>query len=136
MKPVLIDTGFIVAMLDKRESHHKQCMEFFEECVSPLVTCEAVITESMYLLRKQRGAAWAILVNIEREIFSVAPIIEKGTPRIRTLMSKYESVPISFADASLIYLAESFKTSDIATLDSDFSIYRWNNTRKFQNVIL
>jgi uncharacterized protein len=64
MKPVLLDTGFIVALLDRSESFHKICARTIREVEVPLVTCEAVITESCYLLRSLSGASEAVIENI------------------------------------------------------------------------
>jgi predicted nucleic acid-binding protein len=69
MKPVLLDTGFIVALLDRSERFHKACARTVREVEAPLVTCEAVITESCYLLRNLSGAPEAVIENIAAGIF-------------------------------------------------------------------
>ena len=56
MKPVLVDTGVIVALLDRSERSHARCVAVMEGFERPLVTCEAVIAESCYLLRRLPGA--------------------------------------------------------------------------------
>jgi predicted nucleic acid-binding protein len=61
MKPVLLDTGVIVALLDRSEKHHRVCAEIVGQMEQPLVTSEAVIAESCYLVRNLRGASEAIL---------------------------------------------------------------------------
>ena len=70
MKPVLLDTGVIVALLDRSERNHAACVEVVTTLAAPLVTCEAVIAEACYLLRRLRGASDAVLLNVERGIFS------------------------------------------------------------------
>jgi len=62
--PVLLDTGVIVAMLDRSEGRHRECVEAVEQVDAPLVTCEAVIAEACYLTRDLKGAAEAILENV------------------------------------------------------------------------
>jgi predicted nucleic acid-binding protein len=71
MKPVLLDTGFIVALLDRSENFHKTRAQTVREIEAPLVTCEAVITESCYLLRNLSGASEAVIENITAGIFQV-----------------------------------------------------------------
>jgi uncharacterized protein len=66
MKPVLLDTGVIVALLDRSERRHAQCAAAVAELERPLVTCEAVIAESCYLLRRLSGAAEAVFENVAR----------------------------------------------------------------------
>ena len=61
MKPVLLDTGVVVALLDRSERHHNQCAEVVTNLGRPLVTCEAVIAESCYLLRRLSGAPEVVL---------------------------------------------------------------------------
>ena len=71
MKPVLLDTGFIVALLDRSESFHKTCPRAVREVQAPLVTCEAVITESCYSLWNLSGASEAVIENIAAGIFQI-----------------------------------------------------------------
>ncbi len=42
------------------------------------------------------------------------------------LLTRYQSVPISLADACLVRMAEQYEASFILTLDSDLRIYRKN----------
>ena len=69
IRPVLLDTGCIVALLDRSERSHEACVEALSELNSPLVTCEAVIAESCYLLRRMKGAPEAVIENVERGLF-------------------------------------------------------------------
>ena len=71
MKPVLLDTGVIVALLDRSENFHQACAEAVRSLEAPLVTCEAVIAESCYLLRNLPGAPEAIIENIAAGIFQL-----------------------------------------------------------------
>jgi len=71
MNVILLDTGCIVALLDRSERHHQQCVGALAEVDAPLATCEAVIAESCYLLRGVKGAADAVLENVERGGFLI-----------------------------------------------------------------
>ena len=66
MSPTLVDTGFIVALLDRSERNHQRCKDVLRSVSGGLVTCEAVIAEACHLLRQQAGAAEAILENVEK----------------------------------------------------------------------
>jgi predicted nucleic acid-binding protein len=135
VKPVLLDTGVIVALLDRNERHHARCASVVQELERPLATCEAVIAESCYLLRRLRGAAEIILDNVERGIFHVPFQLVQSAAQVRAVLRKYRDVPADFADACLIHLAGQLNTGDILTLDGDFASYRWNRNRPFRMLI-
>ena len=135
IRPVLLDTGCIVALLDRSERSHEACVEALSELNSPLVTCEAVIAESCYLLRRMKGAPEAVIENVERGLFLVPFRLDVAAGPLRRLMRKYADRPIDFADACLVHLASELETGRILTLDSDFSIYRWGRNRPFENIL-
>jgi uncharacterized protein len=132
MKPVLLDTGFIVALLDRSENLHKTCARTIREVQAPLLTCEAVITESCYLLRNLSGASEAVIENIAAGIFQVPFQLSRETAAVRQLLRKYKDRKIDLANACLIRLADQFGTADILTLDRDFAIYRWGKNKPFR----
>jgi uncharacterized protein len=133
--PVLLDTGPIVALLDRSERHHRACREVLESIDGPLVTCEAVIAEACYLLRNIRGAQDAIFENIERRSFDITFHLDASTKVVRTLMKRYATVPMDFADGCLVAMADELGAGRILTLDDDFKIYRWGRSRKFELLI-
>lgn len=132
MKPVLLDTGAVVALLDRSERHHVQCAEVISSLDGPLVTCEAVIAESCYLLRGLRGAAQAVLENVDGGAFLIPFRLAGNAARVAKLMSRYADVPMDFADACLVDLATQLQTGRILTLDADFRVYRWGRNRPFE----
>jgi uncharacterized protein len=133
LRPVLLDTGCIVAMLDRSEQHHQQCAEVISSLDAPLVTCEAVIAESCYLLRGLKGAPQAVLENVDRGTFLIAyRLAGDNAAQVAKLLTKYADVPMDFADACLVDLAAQFQTSRILTLDADFRLYRWGRNRPFE----
>jgi predicted nucleic acid-binding protein len=132
MKPVLLDTGFIVALLDRSESLHKTCARTIREVQAPLATCEAVITESSYLLRNLSGASEAVIENIAAGIFQIPFQLSRETAAVKQLLRKYKDRKIDLADACLIRLADQFGTADILTLDRDFAVYRWGKNKPFR----
>ena len=132
MRPVLLDTGAIVALLDVSERLHGACAEAVQEIEAPLVTCEAVIAESCYLLRNVRGASEAVIENVAAGIFQIPFQLSQEAAGVQQVLRKYRDRQIDLADACLIRLADEFGTADIFTLDGDFAVYRWGRNKTFR----
>jgi predicted nucleic acid-binding protein len=132
VKPILLDTGVIVALLDSGEKTHRACAEAIHAAVAPLITCEAVIAESCYLLRNSPGAPEAIIDNVVAGIIQIPFQLSKESASVRQILRKYRDRKIDLADACLIHLAEEFEAPDILTLDRDFTIYRWGKNKPFR----
>ena len=124
-----------MALLDRSEQHHRECVDAVSSLGAPLITCEAVIAESCYLLRDVAGAAAAILDNVDRGIFQVPYRLTGNAGGVLKLMRKYADAPMDFADACLVDMASDYRTGRILTLDSDFRIYRWGRNRPFELVL-
>ena len=124
---ILIDTGPLVAYLDRRQQSHEWTVAQFSALSGTVLTCEAVISEVCFLLSKQPRAIAKIDDYIQRGALNLAPIGMKAQARIFGLMRKYHQIPMSYADACLLWLAESRPQSRLFTLDSDFRIYRLEN---------
>jgi uncharacterized protein len=88
-----------------------------------MLTCEAVLTESSFLLRRQGVPAWRLLEKLSQGAFRIGLRIEAETAALRALMERYRNVPMSLADACLVRLAEMHRLP-VCTLDSDFMVYR------------
>jgi len=102
------------------------------ELDAPLVTCEAVITEACYLVRHLKGAAATTLLNVDRGTFLIPYRLTGKAAGVRKLSKKYADVPMDFADACLVDMAEEYQTGRILTLDRDFHFYRWGKNRPFE----
>jgi predicted nucleic acid-binding protein len=135
VKPVLLDASAIVALLDRSEQYHERCVVVLEALERVLVTCEAVIAESCYLLRRFSGAGETVLENVERDVFHIPFQLSQSAASVRSLLRKYRDVPADFADACLIQLADQLNTGDILTLDRDFNSYRWRRNRPFHLLV-
>ena len=135
MKPVLLDTGVIVALLNGNEPYHFKSAEAIATIRNPFVTCEAVITESCYMLRKIPGAREKVLSNVAHGIFELPFHLLDSAANVEAIMEKYRDTPADFADACLIHMADELDTGDILTLDSDFRHYRWRKTKPFNLLI-
>ena len=136
MSPVLLDTSVVVALLDRSESSHERCVKTVQLLEAPLVTCEAVVAESCYLLRKLPAAVDAILENVARGVFQIPFQLSRIAAEVSKIQRKYRDVPADLADACLIYAANQLGVGEILTLDHDFEIYRWGRSKRFHLLVL
>jgi predicted nucleic acid-binding protein len=121
---VLVDTGPLVALQDRRDRFHRWVVDELGQVESPLLTCEAVLTEACFLVRESTAAVAGLLEMVSRGELQVAFRLEEESERVRKLMIRYASVPMSLADACLVRMAEIHEPSQVWTLDGDFRIYR------------
>jgi predicted nucleic acid-binding protein len=130
---VLLDTGPLVALLSKHDAAHSKAQRAFSECLAPFRCCEAVVTEACFLMRKvhSRGPA-EVIALAQRGLFQMSISLENEWTAIESLLAKYASRSISLADACLIRCADIYQEPRILTFDSDFEVYRWSRTKKFQ----
>jgi len=135
LKAALLDTGAIVAFLDRSELLHEVCVSSIASLTCPLVTCEAVIAESCYLLRNLKGAAEAVVENVAAGIFQLPFSLRLSAGDVRDTLRKDHDSGIDFADACLIQLATDLRVPDILTLDSNFKYYRWGRDSPFRMLI-
>jgi predicted nucleic acid-binding protein len=134
VKPILLDTGVIVALLDRSEEYHHDCANAVQVLQAPLVTCEAVLAESCFLLRGLPSAPEAVMDNVVAGIFQVPFKLSAAAAGLKQILRKYRDRKIDLADACLILLADEFETGDILTLDKDFDIYRWGRNKTFHRL--
>ncbi len=121
---VLLDTGSLVALVNQRDQFHQWVKTEWEQIAPPLLTCEAVITEASFLLRSVYGGQKAVMSLIERGVVQIPFCLEDEMNRVGELLNRYQSVPMSLADACLVRMAEQYASSYVLTIDSDFNIYR------------
>ena len=128
----LLDTGPLVALLSRNDSAHKACVAAFESIRGRLLTSEAVLTEAMHLLGREREGARACLEFFIRAGAIVVPTTVTRLSLCRELMMRYADTPMDFADATLVALAEEFAVGRVLTLDRrGFSTYRWRRSTRF-----
>ena len=129
----LIDTGAILAILDRKDHWHQKCTDAFRQMRLPLLTSQAVLTELFHLTgddRNEMEAAWKFLRS---GAVVIGSIDNSEMPSLHNLMSKYWDRPMDFADATLVCLAKRESLSTILTVDnSDFTTYRIEGKRKFR----
>ena len=119
---VLVDAGFLVALLSRRDSHHRWAATIAPGHAPPWRTCEAVLSEAFHLLGT-RGAP-GLSALLRRRALIVAFDLDNDVESVLKLLQKYADVPMSLADACLARLSETLPAPIILTTDSDFRIYR------------
>lgn len=129
----LIDTGVILAFLDRRDEWHDRCDRAIQQANLPLLTSSAVLTELFHLAQARRvelDDTWRFLRSGIIQLGSLSP---GELPEIETLMLRYRDRPMDFADATLVYLARRERLTTILTTDhADFETYRIEGKRKFR----
>lgn len=122
----LADTGFIIASLFCKESRHLWTKEIMKDLSSPMLTCEAVLSESLHLAQRLPLGPSKVLELFENEILQLSFNLFEEQKAVFDLIHKYSDLPMSLADASLVRMAEKNPRAVIVTLDHHFEIYRKN----------
>ena len=122
----LVDTGPIVAYLVKDDRYHRWACDVLRMRPSPLHTCEAVLAEAFHLLARTTGGSDGLAELLRQGHVRVGLHLEDELDRVLALMAKYADVPMSFADACLVRMAERHDRSVVLTIDRDFRVYRKN----------
>ena len=130
----LVDTGALLALLDRSDSWHQRCAESFAMLRLPLATTAAVLAEVFHFRRRLTpGRCRRRLICIRTDAFTVLPITDDDLQPIEYLMKKYADRPMDFADATLVRLAERESLSTVFTIDhDDFETYRIHGRSRFR----
>ena len=121
-RDVLVDAGFVVALLSRRDSHHQWAVTQAAEYPPAWLTCEAVLSEAFHLLG-ERGAP-NLTALLRRRALAVAFGLMENLDPVLKLIAKYCNVPMSLADACLVRMTETFQDPVLLTTDRDFRVYR------------
>lgn len=129
---LLLDTGAFVALVDRSETRHADCVAVLEDWSGPIVTTEAVLTETLYLVGPTWEAQHICLEFLLRGAFVLIPSSRQSLQRVAALMKKYRDTPMDFADATLVALGEDLQTNQVFTLDRrGFTVYRLPGKKPF-----
>jgi len=135
MDIMLLDTGPLVALLDRSEPDHEQVQSFLARLPgSRLVTTAAVITEAFYFLSDVRDGPASLASFLDASDTEVRDAFDaEALAAAVRLMSKYADVPMDFPDATLVWIAETSGVERILTLDRrGFSSFRFGKNRRFK----
>ena len=121
-KSALVDAGFLIALLNRGDTHHSWAVTQASAFQLPWQSCEAVLSEAFHLLGKPGGSQLATLLR--RDAITMTFTFAGQLDPVLNLIKKYAEVPMSFADACLIRMTEMISDCVLLTTDSDFGIYR------------
>lgn len=131
MPAVLVDASALIALLDADNGAHDRCVAALREIHSPLVTVWPALTEAMHLLGDTRNGPEALCEMVEDGLVTLMALDRSDFARIRALMAKYRDLPMDFADAALVRVAERERLTRVLTFDRHFEIYRLPRRMKF-----
>jgi predicted nucleic acid-binding protein len=132
---VLVDTGPLVAFLNKRDRFHDWTAAQWNQIAAPMLTCEAVVSETCFLLSGIKSGSNRVMQLIQRKILRISFHLEEHIDPVNKLLIKYQSVPMSLTDACLVRMSELHSNSSVFTLDSDFNLYRKNGRQVIPSIM-
>ena len=133
---ILIDSGILIAYYSAADNYHLQVCGFLEGCTSRLITTHSCVTEVMWLLSSNWRTQNEFLLDLAKELYECVPLLPQDFTRIAELNAQYADLPGDFADLSLIAISERLNIEAIATLDSDFDIYRRYRKQPFNRIFI
>ncbi|MCI0683488.1 MAG: hypothetical protein L0Y71_15395 [Gemmataceae bacterium] len=119
---MLVDAGFLVALLHRRDTHHAWAAAQTPRLAPPWITCEAALSESFHLLGPRGLTPLSELLH--RRALVIGFDLGDHLRPVLALLRKYADVPMSLADACLVRLTEVVADPVLLTTDGDFRIYR------------
>ena len=130
---VLLDTGAILALLNKQDSWHAACVQAISQLSPPLLTSEAVLTEALYMVSANSYRVESAWTFIRSGILTLGAITDADLPALAGLMFQYRDRPMDFTDATLVHLAQRQAISTVFTTDlGDFQTYRIGGQKRFR----
>ncbi len=132
---VLLDTGPLVALLDRSERMHEPCTEWISQFRGTLLTTEAVVTEACHMVRRLPGGPARCVEAALRPGIGLVQLEMEHHLRILRLITKYADTPMDYADATLVAVGEALGVRTVFTLDRKrFTAYRAFDREAFEIV--
>ena len=128
-KIILLDAGVLIAVLHRRDQFHTWAVGKISQMSAPLLTCEPVLAEACFLAQRMLGTNKAIYDFVETGAVEISFNLGEEFEKVKNLALRYQSVPMSLADAFLVRMSEIYENSTVFTTDSDFNIYRKNTSQ-------
>jgi predicted nucleic acid-binding protein len=131
---LLVDTGFLVALYIRGDTLHKDAVDYLRGNRAALLTVAPVIVETCFFLDIQAKVEllkWVARDGIE--VYDIPP--RSAFAEIVMHLQKYADHDIDFADAALVWLANTHGERRILTVDeTDFSLFRLKSGKYFDLV--
>lgn len=132
-RDVLLDTGPMVAIVSRQDAHHERCVAALDALRPPLLTCWPVVTEALWLVRREAAAVRGIFRAFADDLWALAPLGSEALPWLAAFLDRYYTLGAQLADACLVYLAERESIGTVFTLDRrDFSVYRYGKNYRLK----
>jgi uncharacterized protein len=135
---IIVDTGFLIALVDRRDQHHAKAMLWCDSASDGWITSWAVITEAYYMIGERLSveAALDLIKECDGGSIQIWDVPLAQLSHMRKLLTKYKQLPMDLADASLVLLAEHIGHGRILTTDQrDFGAYRWKSRKPFTDLM-
>jgi predicted nucleic acid-binding protein len=126
MTRIIIDTGPLVAYLNRRDRWHHWVTDQMSGLTPPLISCEPVLAEACFLIQRAGGKPADLIRKVVQGGIRIGIDVEEDASAIESLMQRYADQPMSLADACLVRLTERHSDCRLFTLDNDFQHYRRN----------
>lgn len=125
IEDVLVDTGPLVAILDRSDSSHQKCAETLRQLRTPLITTWPVLTEAAYLLRTRPDLVQRLVRSASEGFLRIEQLTATDAVAMAEILDRYADQSFQLADVSLMYLAERDRLETVFTLDRvDFGVFR------------
>ena len=131
---VILDTGPLVALLNRRDRYHKWAADQWSRAAPPLFTCEPVLAEACFLVQPFAGGQAAVLDLVHRGVVDLSFHLTDEASSVSRLLHKYRDARMSLAAGCLVRMAELHAEGVVLTLDSDFGIYRKNGRQVIPSI--
>jgi uncharacterized protein len=118
----IADTGYLVALVRKDDQYHAWATSLAGQLESPLLTCEAVLSETAFHL----DSSAYVLAMLNRRAIRVAFDCTSQLEALQDLAKRYEDRHPDLADLCLIRMSELYPRHTVVTIDQDFRVYRRN----------
>ena len=119
----IADTGFLVAFLNARDEHHSWAVELADQVTTPLLTCEAVLTEAAYLL----GDSTLVLEMLTSGLLTLEFDMNAHQEHLIDLADRFSDQAPDLCDLCVVRMSELHPEHSVLTTDrKDFSVYRRN----------
>ena len=131
MPDVLVDASALVALLDADDAQHERAVDALKGLRDPLATVWPALTEAMHLVADTRQGVDTLCDMIGDGAVTLLPLERAEFPRVKALMQQYRNLPMDFADAALVRVAERERLTRILTFDKHFAVYRLPRRARF-----
>ncbi len=127
MHRAIVDTGFLVGLLNEFDAHHAWATSLVPELRGPWCTAEACIAEVIFMLdgsRRARDAVGQLLAWLESGVLEARHLLPEQLQPVRAELLRYHDRWVDFADACIVHLSDREPKLPVVTVDAnDFAVY-------------